>query len=219
MKNLLVSKLTRERLEKFLERHASNAHTLDIGCANSPYACLFPNRIGLDVAPAEGVDVVGDAHALPFEDKTFERVLCTEVLEHLHTPERALEEIYRVLKPGGMLILTTRFAFPLHDAPGDFFRYSKYGLAHLLRGFEDVQVEEEATSFGTLGILLQRIALQSDLRGGKLTKAIFLLVARGIGALQWMVKQEYGKRKPSATLQEKTILTSGYYVLARRPKG
>lgn len=217
MRNFLTSKLTRKHLDSFLAAHANQKHTLDIGCANSPYADLFPNRVGFDERPAPGVDVVGDAHALPFGDGSFEQVVCTEVLEHLHTPQKAIDEMYRVLKPGGVLLLTTRFIFPLHDVPGDYFRYTKYGLKHLLSAWKVESVQEEAGTLETMGVLFQRIAFQTSLRGGLFTKVLVLLIARCMGALQFLVRTEYGMKSKIAIREEQAIMASGYYVVARRP--
>jgi len=216
MRKFLISKMTRERLDVFIADNASAEHTLDIGCASSPYSSFFPNRVGFDVADGEGVRVVGDAHHLPFRDGEFEQVLCTEVLEHLHTPQLAIDEMHRVLKKGGKLILTTRFNFPLHDTPGDYFRYTKYGIQHLLRDWDVAVIEEEASTMRTFAVLLQRVAFQTDVWGGKLTKAALLLFARGLGASQWLIKKEYGTRSKVAVRQEKSVMTSGYYVIARK---
>lgn len=216
MRTFLISHMTRERLDPFIAAHASSARTLDIGCANSPYSVLFPNRVGFDVSPGRGVDVVGDAHDLPFQDGEFEQILCTEVLEHLHTPQKAIDEMRRVLTKGGVLILTTRFLFPLHDTPGDYFRYTMYGLRHLLREWEIVTLEEESNTMGTFAVLLQRIAFQCDVRGGKFTKAILLLLARGARAFQWLLKKEYGMRNKQNTREVTSIMTSGYYLVARK---
>src|SRR5438105_3348465 len=154
LKSLLLSKISRSHMEPFIARHKSDAYTLEIGSGSSYYRHYFPNRVGLDVREGEAVDVVGDAHALPFKDGTFERVLCTEVLEHLHTPQKAIDEMHRVLSPGGKLILTTRFIAPIHDAPGDYFRFTRYGLAHLLREWSEVSIEEETSTPETFGHLL-----------------------------------------------------------------
>lgn len=207
--------MTREQLDVFIESQASDLYTLDIGCADSPYSSFFPNRVGFDILPGRGVDVVGDAHALPFESHTFEQVLCTEVLEHMHTPSQAIAEMHRVLKPGGKIILTTRFIFPLHDTPGDYFRFTKYGLAHLFRDWKDVEIREEVATTQTLGVLFQRLAFQTDVHGGKFTKAFFLLLARIVPALRIFIKKEYGMRSKVGVREEGTIMTSGYYVVAR----
>ena len=129
----LTTKITRVHLERFLQGQATPKRTLDIGASIGSYAAYFPNRVGVDIERAAGVDIVADAHALSFRDGSFEVVLATEVLEHLQEPQKAVDEMFRVLKPGGTLLLTTRFLFPLHDAPHDYFRYTRYGLEYLLR--------------------------------------------------------------------------------------
>src|SRR6476661_3646451 len=132
----LSGKLTRITLDRFIAAHATDRPTLDIGAQNGPYAALFPRRVGLDIRAGAGVRIIGDAQALGVRDAAFDVVLCTEVLEHLREPQQAIDEMFRVLKPGGRLLLTTRFLFPIHDAPDDYFRYTKYGLRYLLRRFE-----------------------------------------------------------------------------------
>lgn len=96
------------------------------------------------------VSVFCDAHQLPFGGDTFDSVLCTEVLEHLREPREAMREIYRVLKNGGSLLLTTPFQYQAHQRPFDFFRFTYDGLDLMSReaGFEDVTVMRRGDSFG-----------------------------------------------------------------------
>lgn len=210
----LTRKIVRERLVTFVKKYATEAYTLDLGCANSPYSKYFTNRIGFDIAEGPGVDVVGDAHMLPFPDETFETVFSTEVLEHLHTPEKAIAEMKRVLKPGGRVILTTRFVFPIHDAPHDYFRYTKYGLQHLFREWEKVEIEEEVTTIETLSVLLQRIGFQTKLRCNVVSKISIFLLAKVIGLCSWLIVEEFGDIKKSQ--KENGIMTSGYYLVAQK---
>ena len=73
----------------------------------------------------------------------------------------AIAEMKRVLKPGGKLLLTTRFVFPLHDVPNDYFRFTKYGLQHLLKdGWEIIELEDETSTKDTIAALLQRIGFR-----------------------------------------------------------
>lgn len=164
----MFKKIPRQRLESFLVLHKTDKKVLDIGSNRGPYQHLFPNRMSVDVAPGPNVDIVADAHDLSkIEDNSFEVILCTEVLEHLHTPEKAILEMERVLKPGGKIILTTRFIFPLHDTPHDYYRYTQYGLAHLFHNFHDVKIVEEESTIGTLAVLYERIGLQCNTLGFK----------------------------------------------------
>ncbi len=210
----LTGKITRERLKTFIVSHANERHTLDIGCANSPYSKYFPNRVGFDIAEGPGVDVVGDAHTLPFKDGEFDQILCTEVLEHLHTPGIAIQEMMRVLKPGGTILLTTRFIFPIHDAPHDYYRYTKYGLRHLFRSWDVVELNEEVSTIETIGVLLQRIGFQTKLRMNFMSKVIIFLLAKILHMCNWLIVEEFGDIKKSE--KEQGIMTSGYYLVAQK---
>ena len=210
----LTKKLTRSNIKNFVSKHASDGKTLDIGCASSVYSKYFPNRVGLDIKAGAGVDVVADAHKLPFDDESFNIVLCTEVLEHLHSPEIAINEMERVLIKGGKLILTTRFIFPIHEAPNDYFRYTKYGLRHLFSGWDILGIKEEISTLRTIAVLMQRIGYQTKLKGGKFSKIIVFLLAKLIYSLDWMVKEEFGDIKRSK--KEVGIMTSGYYIICQK---
>ncbi|HEY0026006.1 MAG TPA: methyltransferase domain-containing protein [Longimicrobium sp.] len=92
------------------------------------------------------VHVDGDIHALPFATGSAGGIFCLEVLEHLHEPQAAIDEMHRVLRPGAHLLLTTPFMAPFHASPGtsgyhDFFRYTDDGLRLLMRRFSKVEVE------------------------------------------------------------------------------
>lgn len=213
----LSGKLTRITLGRFIERHASQGRTLDLGSQAGPYGTLFPRRVALDLRPGPGVQIVGDAQALGFADARFDVVLCTEVLEHLPEPQKAIDEIFRVLKPGGELLLTTRFLFPIHDAPHDYFRYTKYGLRYLLRRFEIVELEEETTTVGTLAVLLQRLGMQAQTLGWTPLRALWLMAAQLARPFSFLLTREYGDSR--RRVAERGIMTSGYHVFCRKPRG
>ena len=99
--------------------------------------------IGIDMQGGCNVDIVMDVEALTFKDDTFNACLCSEVFEHVAGPAKALREIYRVLKKGGNVLITTMFAFPIHNYPSDYWRFSPEGLALLLTqaGFVNVETE------------------------------------------------------------------------------
>jgi len=84
---------------------------------------------------------VCDIHSIPVEANRFDVVICTQVLEHLPDPLRAIQELSRVLKPGGELFLTTNLLFPIHGAPYDFFRFTNFGLEYLCRESEFSKIE------------------------------------------------------------------------------
>lgn len=211
-----MQKLTRIAMDRFLAAHATNEPVLEIGVpGGGGYARFFPKHTTLDIDPARKPDVVGDIYRLPFADASWDTVVMIEVLEHLTDPAAAIEEVKRVLRPGGTLILTTRFLGPMHDIPHDYFRFTYYGLKHLFREWQDVEVRADLTTMETLGTFFQRLAYQTRVRGGKLTKAAFIFCAWGCSKLNWLIKEEYGNITRTVPL-EGGVLASGYYVVARR---
>jgi SAM-dependent methyltransferase len=108
---------------------------LDIGCGNKPYADLFVNWRHIGINPSvedASPDVIADAMRLPIKDSSVDIVLCTQVLEHVSHPSKLISESCRVLKPGGYLVLSAPFYWPLHEEPWDFFRFTRYGLESLV---------------------------------------------------------------------------------------
>lgn len=109
---------------------------VDVGCGERPYADLFgaAHCIGLDRSTdGAAPDVLADATCLPLASGCADLVFCTQVIEHVTQPARLLAECRRVLKPGGALVLTGPFYWPLHEEPHDYYRFTRHGFAHLLR--------------------------------------------------------------------------------------
>jgi SAM-dependent methyltransferase len=124
---------------------------LDIGCGAKPKERLLGDLVdeylGLDhpdsLHDQSKIDIVGTAYDIPEPESSFDCILCTAVLEHLEEPELALREAYRVLRPEGYGLYTIPMYWHLHEEPRDFFRYTKYGIAHLIRkaGFDLVEIQ------------------------------------------------------------------------------
>lgn len=126
---------------------------LDVGAAGGAMRGSLhrsANYVSLDYpATACGLygtrpDVFGDAAHLPFADQTFDTLLLMEVIEHLPSPELALAEAHRVLRKGGRLLVTVPFAYPMHDQPFDYQRFTEHGLIHRIRqaGLRQIAVDE-----------------------------------------------------------------------------
>jgi len=136
--------------------------TLDVGCGHKPYEKTFfagaAKYIGMDYLTDRSTpDVVGSATDIPLADASFDTVVCTEVLEHVADPLKALREMHRVLKPGGHLILTTPMYWPRHEVPYDYFRYPYDGLLHLVKtsGLELVQLYNRGRSYAFIGQVVE----------------------------------------------------------------
>jgi SAM-dependent methyltransferase len=133
---------------------------LDVGAGTAPYRelfghCDYRTSEWEDSYFEEGLrsDVIGPAHNLPLSDASVDAIVLTEVLEHVPDPGDVLAEMARLLAPGGRLIMTTPFVWPLHMQPHDYFRYTPAGLRSLLepRGFEGVDVRPLGGYFTMLG--------------------------------------------------------------------
>jgi len=98
------------------------------------------------------LDVRGDLERLPLRDAAIDRILCMVVLEHTRDPRRVLSEFARVLKHGGRLFMVVPFLWEEHQAPHDYFRFTRYGLRHLLEsaGFTAIQVRPAGGFFRLL---------------------------------------------------------------------
>lgn len=211
----MMRKITRRNLDAFLALHATDERILDIGAGGSSYGRYFPNRLTIDIDPKRNPDIVGDAHMLPFADEEFNVILCTEVLEHLIDPPRAISEMRRVLKKGGTLILTTRFVYPLHDTPHDYWRFTRYGLQHLFKDWHIAELLPEAKSFSTIAVLLQRLSFQTRLHFNWLVKTKLFFLSWVFDHANFLVKEEYGDIRKEH--KETNILASGYYLVCRKP--
>jgi SAM-dependent methyltransferase len=126
---------------------------MDFGCGSKPYQALFTGvtaYIGVDYNGQghnhenEQIDVYYDGITIPFEDNSFDSILTNEVLEHIFNLEEIIGELYRVLKPGGKILITTPFAWMEHETPNDFGRYSSFGMKNLLErnGFTILEMEK-----------------------------------------------------------------------------
>ena len=117
--------------------HDLKGRLLDYGCGGSPYTTILPQfspYIRADIAAAPGIDYVLDGRgALPVEsDGSFDVILSTQVLEHVPDPDKYLAEAFRLLRPGGALVLTTHGFVPEHGCPDDYHRWTGYGLERVV---------------------------------------------------------------------------------------
>jgi SAM-dependent methyltransferase len=137
---------------------------LDVGCGRRPYEKTFfraaTRYIGTDyLSDRSQPDIISSADHLPFADESVNTVVSTEVLEHVPDPVRVLNEMNRVLKPEGCLILSTPMYWPRHEVPYDFFRYPYDGLLHLVKGshFEVVTMFNRGRSYAFVGQVIQHV--------------------------------------------------------------
>ncbi|MEK7116780.1 MAG: class I SAM-dependent methyltransferase [Patescibacteria group bacterium] len=137
---------------------------LDIGCGSKPYQKLFTDAkeyAGMEFdseanRAKKQADIFYDGKRFPFEDSRFDSVIATEVLEHVFNPDEFANEINRVLKKGGNVLLTVPFVWDEHEQPYDYARYSSFGLSHLLQkhGFKIMEMRK---TLGDIRVVFQLI--------------------------------------------------------------
>lgn len=173
--HFIVLSLLNEWLEKTALPHASGT-LLDFGCGGQPYKSLFSQRIdryiGADVAASMGVQLdieMNPGEPVPLADASVDTILSTQTLEHVYDFQLYMRECHRLLKPGGCLILTVPMQWRVHEAPYDYWRFTRYGVSELTSQ-NDLDVLSITPCGGVCALLGQILNshLASNHRGNKL---------------------------------------------------
>ncbi len=173
---------TLERIKPFL-----CGKVLDIGCADNYLEKLLnedSQYIGIDYPTTADEmyhttpTIYGDAHNLSIADSIIDNVALLDVLEHLHTPDKCIKEIQRVLKPNGALCLQVPFMYPIHDAPYDFHRWTIFGLTQLLinHGFEIESAYSQGNISETFSLLTNIGLAKISLKLISYTKLFIIMI-------------------------------------------
>lgn len=158
--NGLALELNRQILARYIS--CIKGVVIDLGCGQRPYESelksVAEQYLGIDWSNSlHGLhaDIVADINKpLPLKSASIDSVVSFQVMEHLCEPQTMLNEACRILKPGGVIFITVPFQWWVHEAPHDYFRYTRYGLEHMLgkAGFANIQIEE-STGFWTMWLL------------------------------------------------------------------
>lgn len=140
-KNLKDSHDEGPELEKFLKDFNDDSLIVNVGSLSKKIKGVY----NLDIAYYPNIDIVGDAHELPFINSSLDGVVIKNVFEHLREPMVVREELKRVVKPGGKIFAKVPFMQPFHAVPDDYQRYSINGLHEF---FKDFKILEEGISVG-----------------------------------------------------------------------
>ena len=98
---------------------------------------LFPGfvYVGSDMRPGPGVDLLLNLEDIKLQSNSLGTVICIDTLEHVQDVKKAVDELHRVLKPGGLCIISSVMNFPIHEHPSDYWRFTPFAFAWLLRNF------------------------------------------------------------------------------------
>ena len=188
------------------------ARILDYGCALRPYERLFGQTVtyvGADLKGNDLADIYLEADgSVPQPDCSFDMVLSTQVLEHVLDPARYLQECFRVLRPGGSIVLTTHGLMYWHPDPQDFWRWTREGLAKQVTdaGF----VVSEAR--GVLGLASASLQLFQDSTASHLPRGLRQVYVAVMQQLVAVVDRRYS---PDTRARDALVLA----IRATRPPG
>lgn len=195
--NLVPGFIAEGRAEDFVVNLGSGRHA-------------YPGVVNVDGMGYDNVHVVCDLQRLPFADGSVDKVISVAVLEHVPTPEQHVAEMFRVLKPGGRLLVYIPFLQPFHASPYDYQRYTDTGMRQLFRAFEQPNVIVGAGPTSALLWTLQEwLAMVLSLGSLRLYRVLVPLmwVLSPLKYLDLLLA-----RHPAAR-----VAASGFYLLARKP--
>jgi len=147
----LIHHITLKQFERIFKLYVNKKGVVfDVGCSLKPYAKLIEQYslkyYGLEhlstLHHEHKANVYGTAYSTGLKDCAVDTVFTAAVMEHLEEPANALSEMNRILKPGGIIILSAPFFWHIHEEPRDFYRYTEYGFEYLLKksGFEVLEI-------------------------------------------------------------------------------
>lgn len=157
------------------------------------------------------IDIVSDIEAIPEADGAFDAMLCTEVLEHVPDPARALGEISRLIRPGGDLILTAPYASLTHFAPYHYYSgFNRYFYDHWLKAFglEVVELTPNGNYFSYLAQEIKRVPQVWRETGA----GVRAWLAYPVMGLAWLLTSYLGRRHVGSA----DLACFGYHIRARK---
>lgn len=213
-------------VDSFFLRHVAEIQrdslVLDLGGTNVEKRGQFDIKrfplkvVSANCSPTKSPDVLAFAEDLPFSEGAFQVVICSELLEHVYSPGRVLDEVYRVLEPGGVLLITVPFLVGVHADPADFGRYTEHFWRTLLpeKRFQIQSLERHGAFWSVACDLLRTLAV-SKRHVGFWRRALALCFnqALRLGRRKALVYEELHRQADGRFF---TDFTTGYGIVARK---
>jgi SAM-dependent methyltransferase len=157
---IIEDSIRQDMLEEIFRSIGKRDVLLDVGCGSRPYMQLYKNyfskTIGADLqdSPFEKykVDIFCNAVDIPLSDSSVDVHFSSEVLHDISEPSALMDEAFRLLRPGGYIVLTAPFMVPVCDGEYDHYRYTRHGLHYLFlkAGFKEIEIKENGGLIATI---------------------------------------------------------------------
>jgi SAM-dependent methyltransferase len=158
--------------------------------------------VDTDIAWGPRTAIICDAHDLPFQDASFDAVVCQAVLEHVLDPSRVVDEIHRVLAAEGLVYSEVPFMYPVHGAPYDFTRFTPLGHRRLYRHFDEIEWGMQSGPATGLGLSLTYFlrSLARTQTGGAMAMRMGRLLFFWLKHVdRWLLKRPTAIEAPAGT--------------------
>lgn len=153
-------------------------------------------------------DIFSDVNCVPLKNQSIDSIICTEVLEHLPSPQTCVDEIHRLLREGGLAFVSTPFFYPVHADPYDFQRFTEDGLRYLFRNFKSVEIYRMGGYWGVLGLMVE-LGI-SGIEEKKMSQRITRWMMKWIS--RWLCRLDISVYSHENTSRQK--FTTGYFLKA-----
>jgi SAM-dependent methyltransferase len=212
-----IYKTGRIELYEQIRRHSHliTGRVLDVGAGSYPrYKNLFSfnEYVSMDVSPGKDIDIVGKIEEIPSTDNSYNSIICTQVLGDVYNLNKAFKELYRILKPNGVVLITESLFDPLHDEPRDYWRFTEHGLRRLATdaGFLVEVLERRGGYWSIMAQLKARYWIERLNANTKWFARILSLWLKILGT--WA---RFCDRHDSGHANR--LFTHGYLLIARKP--
>lgn len=217
MLHKLSKRASRKNLHNFIQTSidekikTKDINVLNIGAGGELQSLIeksFKNVFSIDVDksrnPNQILDICSDYFSEEIKIKP-SLICCFEVLEHTNNPNKAIENIYKILNKGDYLLASTPFNFHIHDEPNDFFRFTYFGLEMLLKNFSEVKIKKRNGWLESIFINIIRLEKEKNLFS-KIIGKTFILFYFVLLPLIVLIQKVATSEK----------LTTGYYIEAKK---
>ncbi|MDA7717817.1 class I SAM-dependent methyltransferase [Pseudomonadales bacterium] len=176
---MALKTITKNELLSLNKSQGRFDNVLDVGCGNQIYKPFieFNRYQGIDVEVSGHnknlmkVDRYFDGENIPFSDCLFDLVLCSEVLEHVLNPEKLVSEMKRVVKDGGLILITVPSMWGEHEVPFDFRRYTSYGIKKIVTDAGLTIIKYQKESAGVLSLIRLGLSQVNASSNGRFVKS------------------------------------------------